>query len=583
MTQTFLELREPPAHSYGTYQYLPAAGRAYARPQSGIWKLKMEPAVTMRVKRVFGRVQSSRDGAVLINDTIEVTRDLEWLMERWPLLPADDLSARRLAAGAEAHREKEIAVTQILAPQRKPRQLPTEPARPARDYQVTAVELLRVSKSLLLTDDLGLGKTFTGLLNSVHPDALPMLVVPPTHLPSRWLTEAKDSFPWLTIETAKKGTPPKDWKPSDLPDVLIVPYSKLGGWGQHLIGHIRYIVFDEVQDLRTGTDTVKGHAAAMLCDSADYVLGMTASPVYNYGGDMWNIMNILAKGQLGTREEFIREWGNVLANGKISVKDPGALGSYLREQGLMLGRKRHEVGKELPEAISVPHVVESDPAALEAIKGDARELAKLILSNTAQGKDRWRAAGELDWKLREATGIGKAPYVAAFVQMLLESEEKVILAGWHRAVYDIWMSALDQYKPVMYTGSESPAQKDAAQKAFEEGDARVMIMSLRSGAGLDGLQKVCNTTVFGELDWSPKVHDQLIGRTRRDGMVGPAPVAYFLHTLDGSDPAVIEALGVKLQQSEPMLNPDGKMMPTRKQEAGRAAALARQVLGLEQQ
>lgn len=567
-----------PARTYGTYRYLPPEG--HFRTARGWWELMLEPAVTMRVKRIFGRVEPMRSGAIRVSDTIEVCRDIEWLTERWPLLPEDEASAQHLIEGAAGHKAKESAVHTILARKTAPLRLPVEPARPPRPYQLTAVELLQTTKRLLLADDLGLGKTYTGLLNAIHPDATPTLVVPPTHLPSRWMTELRESFPTLTFGVAKKGKPPANWMPEDLPDVMIVPYSKLGGWAHHLVGHIRYVIFDEVQELRTGTDTVKGNAAGMLCDSAEYVMGLTATPVYNYGGEMWNIMNIIAKGHLGTREEFTREWGQSMANGKISVKDPAALGGYLREQGLMLRRVRKDVGKELPETITVPHVVESDPAALNAVRGDARELAKLILSKSAKWNERGQAARELDWKVREATGIAKAPYVAAFVQMLLESEEKVILAGWHRSVYDIWMDLLAEYKPVMYTGSESPAQKGESEKAFVEGDSRIMIMSLRSGAGVDGLQTVCNTAVFGELDWSPKVHDQLVGRVARDGMVGEAPVAYYLYTEDGSDPVLMEANGIKRQQSEPMLNPDGQVLSGASQDANRAAALARQILGI---
>lgn len=42
-----------------------------------------------------------------------------------------------------------------------------------------------------------------------------------------------------------------------------------------------------------------------------------------------------------------------------------------------------------------------------------------------------------------------------------------------------------------------------------------VIMSLRSGAGVDGLQKHSRVAVFGERDWSPQVHEQCIGRIRR--------------------------------------------------------------------
>jgi hypothetical protein len=64
-------------------------------------------------------------------------------------------------------------------------------------------------------------------------------------------------------------------------------------------------------------------------------MGVTNTPVYNYGDEIHNILDILAPGALGTREEFIREWGGAAGNnGKVLVTNPAALGTYLRDQGL---------------------------------------------------------------------------------------------------------------------------------------------------------------------------------------------------------------------------------------------------------
>src|SRR5690606_9105578 len=90
------------------------------------------------------------------------------------------------------------------------------------------------------------------------------------------------------------------------------------------------------------------------------------------------------------------------------------------------------------------------------------------------------------------------------------------------------------------------------------GDSQVLIMSLRSGAGVDGLQHVCRTVVFGELDWSPGVHEQCTGRVDRDGQASPV-VAYYLTADEGSDPIVVDVLGVKRQQSEGVRNPGGPL------------------------
>ena len=155
-----------------------------------------------------------------------------------------------------------------------------------------------------------------------------------------------------------------------------------------------------------------------------------------------------------------------------------SIGQYLRRQGIMLRRTRKEVGRELPALSKIPHEVESDAKALDAITGDAAALARIILRANEQYRgEKMQAAGEFDRLLRQATGVAKAPYVAEFVRLLLESGQKVLLFGWHREVYSIWQEKLAAYNPVMYTGSESPSQKQAAKDAFISGDSQVMLIS----------------------------------------------------------------------------------------------------------
>jgi SNF2 family DNA or RNA helicase len=107
----------------------------------------------------------------------------------------------------------------------------------------------------------------------------------------------------------------------------------------------------------------------------------------------------------------------------------------------------------------------------------------------------------------------------------------------------------------MYTGSETPAEKLKAKESFVKGEASILILSLRSGAGLDGLQEVASSIVFGELDWSPGVLEQCIGRVARDGQK-KSVVAYFLVAEDGADPVIAETLGLKREQIEGIRNPN---------------------------
>jgi SNF2 family DNA or RNA helicase len=150
-------------------------------------------------------------------------------------------------------------------------------------------------------------------------------------------------------------------------------------------------------------------------------------------------------------------------------------------------------------------------------------------------------------------------------------------------VYTIWRHLLDDLGVAMYTGSETPAQKAEAKEAFLSGRARVLILSLRSGVGLDGLQQAGKTIVFGELDWSPGVHEQCIGRLRRDGQEGQV-TAFYLVSDDGSDPFIAGMLGLKTSQSQRLLDAeDSGLTKLQSQSGTRVKDMARQYLSAREQ
>ena len=260
--------------------------------------------------------------------------------------------------------------------------------------------------------------------------------------------------------------------------------------------------------------------------------------------------------------------------GYSKIAEPAAFGTYMRESGLMLRRTRADVGREIPPVTKVHHPIDSDAEALDRVSASCAELARTILKQGESTRgEKMHAAEEFSNRLRQATGIAKAPYVADFVRLLVESGEKVVLYGWHREVYSIWLEKLADLKPVMYTGSESAAEKERSKQAFVDFDAKVLIMSLRAGAGLDGLQSTCRTAVFGELDWSPAVHEQAIGRIARDGQPDPV-VAYFLVADHGADPIIVDVLGLKREQLDGVREVDGELVERLEVDGDRIKRLA---------
>jgi hypothetical protein len=531
----------------------------YAPPtpdhRRGAWVVAAVPHVAIKVKRMLPRVQQSRAGTIVVDDTPDIARDLEWILERYPM-DIDAIGQARLTAQADLHRTKEEGVLAILNGHRLNSAVRT-PAREPRPYQLESADLALTTGQTLVTDEVGLGKSMTGLLLLRAADALPALIVTLTHLPKQWINkELAATYPDLRGHIITRT---KVYDPGSDVDVLAISYSKLAAWADYLAGTVKTVIFDEIQELRHA-DTDKYRAAGRIADAATYRLGLSATPVYNFGGEAYNIISVLAPDALGSREEFTREWGSDLTGGKIKVHDPKALGDFLRSEGLMIGHTREQVGRTLPQPVLAEQNVDADPAVYDQLAGDAVEMAKFVLDRANKVQDRWRQAGELDMRMRQATGIAKAPAVAGFCRMLLETgTPRLVLWGWHRAVYDIWCQQLADYHPVLYTGTETPTAKNKAVDQFLDGRSQVLIMSLRSGAGLDGLQMGCDVGVFGELDWSPQTHVQCIGRLARDG-IDHAVQGYFCISDRGSDPPMAEMLDIKRMQNDPLVNPDHRAL-----------------------
>jgi SNF2 family DNA or RNA helicase len=552
-------------------------GTVTYRESRHAWAIKCEPYVMIRLKRVFARLKQDAYGVALLSDTEENCRELFWFLSRYPMEvePRDVLESR-----SAAHIEREDKIAKIISAGYVP---PTfdQLAIPAREYQRVAADLLLRNGALLLADDVGLGKTASAICALTEHRALPALVVTLTHLPRQWEAEIGRFAPWLKTHILTKG------KPYDLmkkcgdrfPDVIIANYHKLAGWADVLAGQVHTIIFDEAQELRH-EGTAKYNAAKHIADQAAYRIGLTATPIYNYGGEIYNVINALRADSLGTHDEFMREWcsGNGYGGDRPRIRDPKAFGAYVRSSGLMLRRTRTDVGRELPALSRSIHHIDADTDALDKIGKSAAELARIILQQgeTKRGQ-KMSASEELSNILRQATGIAKAPYVAEFVRLLVESGEKVVLYGWHRTVYDIWLDRLKDLNPVMYTGSESVTQKEAAKAAFISGASQILIISLRSGAGLDGLQQVCRTVVFGELDWSPGVHEQCVGRIYRDGQPDPV-LAYYLLAEAGSDPIVADVLNLKKSQIDGVRDPEADLIETLEVEEGHIKRLAESFL-----
>ncbi|MEE1199841.1 MAG: SNF2-related protein, partial [Christensenellales bacterium] len=459
----YLQNTPTDVHTYGTLSY---------NRKSRCWTIKADPCVTELAKRLFPGCDGRGRGVARFTAHRRIVGELNWLMMRYPLevRPADqERWARALEEAREyaLRRERSLRMPETATP-------PTHSfSGNLLPFQQQGLGFLLSARRCLLADEMGLGKTVQALAFLASTASYPAILVVPAHLIRNWLRELEH---FLSPDGRLQVHVIRGLKPYPLPkaDVYIIHYLLLRGWKDVLPEYdFRTAIFDEIQELRHN-GTGKYSAASLLSQSCENVIGLSGTPIYNHGGEIWNVINILDFHFLGDWESFSREWCYGY-NSAIVVK-PDLLGEHLRREGLMLRRLKSEVLTELaPKRRLVQEIDWDDAVYRELMKPVAENL--LLLRSTDDPARRALIEDVICQQHRQATGVAKAPFVCAFVRALVEGGERVLLMAHHHAVMDIYKKELKSLRPGMITGRETEAQKDAAVTAFTDGKTHLLCIS----------------------------------------------------------------------------------------------------------
>ena len=524
-------LRDVPVDGqvYGTLSY---------NRRAKCWTIKGEPCVTELAKRLFPGCDGHGRGEARFTAHRRIVGELNWLMLRYPLAIAErdrDRWEQALEDAREYARRRQQALT-----------LPETCVPPEGSfrgellpYQQQGLSFLLGARRCLLADEMGLGKTVQALAFLAVTAAYPAILVVPPHLVRNWQREIARFLPEHIRVHVVKGLTPYDLPPAD---IYIAHYLLLRGWKDVLpkLG-LKTVIFDEMQELRRNGSS-KYSAASLLSEACENVIGLSGTPIYNHGGEIWNVVNILDFHFLGDWESFTREW--CYGYRSDIVAKPELLGEHLRREGLMLRRVKSDVLTQLQPKRRLVQEIDWDDRVYRELMLPVAEKLRLLRATDDPAR-RALIEDDICQRQRQATGVAKAPYVSEFVRALLEGGEKVLLMAHHHAVMDIYRQELKAYHPGFITGRETDRQKDEAARAFMEGKTNLLCLSLRSASGLNLQRASC--VVFGELDWSPAVHSQAEDRAHRIGQ-RDSLLCYYLVSPRGSDRDMQDALGLKVSQ-----------------------------------
>ena len=521
----------PGGHVYGTLSY---------NRRAKCWTIRGEACVTELAKRLFPGCDGRGRGVARFTAHRRIIGELNWLMLRYPLEIKESDRARWEEALEDAReyaarRERQLAFPETAKPPEG------SFAGELLDFQQEGLGFLLANRRCLLADEMGLGKTVQALAFLATTASYPAIIVVPPHLIRNWQREVER---FLSPDGRLRVHVIKGLTPYELPpaDVYIIHYLLLRGWKEVLPGMgFRTVIFDEIQELRHN-GTGKYSAASLLSEAAENAIGLSGTPIYNNGGEIWNVVNILDFHFLGDWESFSREW--CYGYNSAIVAKPELLGEHLRREGLMLRRLKGDVLTQLAPKRRLVQEIDWDDNIYRALMRPVVEQLRALRA-TSDPARRAIIEDAISQRERQATGIAKAPFVAATVKALVEAGEKVLLMAHHHAVMDLYKKELKSARPKFITGRETEKQKDEAVRAFMEGRTNLLCISLRSASGLNLQRATC--VVFGELDWSPAVHSQAEDRAHRIGQQDSL-LCYYLVSPRGSDRDMQDALGLKVSQ-----------------------------------
>ncbi len=499
------------------------------------WKITGERAVSMISRLVPEAWYGENVNEVIIPDSTESVKQIKLILDRYPLEILSKTTWQRKIVKTYAPKPTLPPIKHKLKRAKTGDQFRGK----LLNFQKEGLDfLMKSSGNALLADEMGLGKTVQTLSYvATEKQTFPVLVVAPLVTLNNWEREIEkflkkksrngrlleSQSPSVTlIRTGKKKELPKT-------DIYVINYELLFKRYDDLaqVG-IKTVVCDEVHNLRSKTtQKYKSIKKLAALSSVSYRIGLSGTPIYNRGSEIWPIIDILKPGLLGSFKEFCEYFCYVNEKGKAIVLENkrASLRNELQKH-VMLRRKKSDVLKELKDKVRYKEVIAADTdyylEELDKIWKRLEEEQKDAESEFSKSASYHRAIQSE----RQIAGLAKLPHVINFVKNIMEIEESVVVFCHHKVIHKLLHESLQEFSPVSIIGGQSDSVRQDQIDKFQKGESKLMIAGIRAGNVGINLTRA-KYVIFAELDWSPAIHRQAEDRLHRIGQKNTV-FAYYL-------------------------------------------------------
>jgi SNF2 family DNA or RNA helicase len=403
-------------------------------------------------------------------------------------------------------------------------------------YQLEAAArvLRHMQGRAILADEVGLGKTIEACLAlselRLRGLADRVLVLVPVGLVGQWREELERKFALPSVvATAGAWSPPSGEGPHPVV-VASLPAARRAPL-RAAIAEPRWdlVIADEAHRLKNPRSASAGLAKSL---HSRYLLLLTATPIENRLGDLFQLVSLVRPGSLGSMSQFRSRHGSS-GHGR-PARNVAALQLAMRD--VMVRHRRSELTVMLPRRLA--ETVRVAPAADEAelyglVSARVREQARgataaralalrsvqrLVGSSPRALVPSLAKVGWDDLALRAAQvqATGKTTALLEILDRHLGRGEKVVVFTAFRRTLDLLAELLAEHglPAVAYHGGLPRGQKDAAIAAFEA-DAPILLSTEAAGEGRN--LQFCHVMVNFDLPWNPMQIEQRLGRIHRIG------------------------------------------------------------------
>lgn len=404
-----------------------------------------------------------------------------------------------------------------------------------RDYQMQGYQwMVRLDSwgaGACLADDMGLGKTVQALAFLLHKkDTGPSLVVAPTSIVPNWAAEAERFAPSLNVTVLNEVQDRKTAIESAVAgDLFLVSYGvmvtsidllKSVGWN--------VVCLDEAHQIKNRTTRMSQAAMSLQAGSR---LILTGTPVQNHMGELWNLMQFINPGLLGTWASFRDKY----------INGP-EMDDYKREllkgltQPFILRRTKEQVLGDLPDKVSYLHPVRLSVNEM-AVYEEARKRLELKYKKRKTAKERTLAR---DIKVEFFAELTRLRLMANAMELViagwkggsskvdaLKDIMSTLMAGGNNNViiFSQFTSFLDiigrmltkeGYNYLYLDGSTPLQERKMLVTKFQSGVCPIFLVSLKAG-GLGLNLTAANYVIIADPWWNPSIEKQAEDRAHRLG------------------------------------------------------------------